>query len=321
MRRKAMAAFVARRLLVLVVLLFVLSFLVFSMLYLAPGSPEQVLLGVKPATPELRHQLQVEFHLDKPFLEQYWLWLQSALQLDFGRSIQTGRTVTSMIDARMGLTAFLAVYAFVVALLAGIPLGILAATRRRSGLDRGVVGVSVLGASAPVFVTGVMLLYLFAVQLAWFPAYGPGDGFADRLWHLTLPAVALAFGLMAVVVKLTRAALITELEQDYVAFARARGVPPRRVLVRYALRNALVPIVTVGGLMFTALIVGSVLVEATFTLPGMGSLLISAVANKDLPVLEGIVMLTAALVICVNLVVDVLYAFIDPRIALGKARA
>lgn len=315
-----MGSFVARRLLALAVLLLVLSFLVFSMLYLAPGSPEQVLLGVKPATPELRHQLQVEFHLDKPFLEQYWLWLKDALHGDFGRSIRTGRSVTSMIEGRIGLTTFLAVYAFVLAFVLGMPLGMIAAVRRRTSVDRGITGVSVLGASTPAFVSGLFLLYAFAVQLPWFPAFGTGEGFLDRLWHLTLPSFALAFGLMAVVVKLTRAALITELEQDYVAFARARGVPPRTVLFRYAMRNALVPVVTVGGLMFTALIVGSVLIEATFTLPGMGTLLIQAVNNKDLPVLEGIVMLTAVLVVCVNLIVDVLYAVIDPRITLGRAR-
>lgn len=315
-----MGTFVVRRLLALVLLLFVLSFLVFSMLYLAPGSPEQVLLGVKPATPELRHQLQVEFHLDRPFVEQYWLWLQDALHGNFGRSIRTGRSVTAMIAGRIGLTTFLAVYAFILAFVLGIPMGILAAVRRRSSIDRGIVGLSVLGASAPAFVAGIFLLYAFAVQLAWFPAFGSGSGFLDRLRHLTLPAVALAFGLMAVVVKLTRAALITELEQDYVAFARARGVPPRMVLMRHAMRNALVPIVTVGGLMFTALIVGSVLIEATFTLAGMGTLLIQSVSSKDLPVLEGIVMLTAVLVVCVNLLVDVLYAVIDPRITLGKAR-
>lgn len=315
-----MGIYIARRLLVLLVLLLVLSFLVFAMLYLAPGSPEQVLLGVKPATPELREQLRIEFHLDKPFLERYWLWLQAVMQGDFGRSIRTGRTVTSMIEARIGLTTFLAIYGFILAFLFGLPLGVLAAVRHRSGTDRGIVGVSVVGASAPAFVTGIFLLYIFAVRLGWFPAFGPGEGFFDRVWHLTLPAIALAFGLMAVVVKLTRAALITELDQDYVAFARARGVPPRTVLFRHALRNALVPIVTVGGLMITGLVVGSVLVEATFSLPGMGTLLIQSVSNKDLPVLEGIVMLTAILVVCVNLVVDILYAVIDPRISLGKAR-
>ncbi len=180
MTPRSLALYVARRLVALAVLLIVVSFLVFTLLYVAPGSPEQVLLGTRPSSPEVIASLRAQFHLDEPFLEQYWIWLGGAVQLDFGESIRTGRSVVSSLSERVGVTLYLGVYSFVVALVAGLPLGILAAVRKRTVVDRTVVGLSVLGVSAPAFVTGVFLLYVFAVALGWFPSYGPGEGFADR---------------------------------------------------------------------------------------------------------------------------------------------
>ncbi|HZV72289.1 MAG TPA: ABC transporter permease [Conexibacter sp.] len=321
MKGRRLAAFVGRRVVALAVLLLILSFVSFSLLYLSPGSPERVLLGTRPASPELLHALRVQFHLDKSFLEQYRLWLVSALHFDFGESVRTGRSVTAMISGQLGVTAFLTAYAFVVAVGAGLPLGVLAAVRKRRASDRGIVGLAVLGVSAPSFVTGVVLLYFLAVRLGWFPTYGPGSGFADRFWHLTLPALALALTAMALVVKLTRTAMVNALEQDYVAFALARGVPMHRVLWRYALRNALVPIVTAAGSVVTIVLTGTILVETTFSLPGLGTLLVSAVQDKDLPVLQAVSLLLAALIVLVNLAVDVLYTVVDPRIEFGKGRA
>jgi peptide/nickel transport system permease protein len=316
---RQLAGFVARRIAAGALLLLVMSFVIFSLIYIAPGSPEQALLGTRPSSPELLRQLRHQFHLDRSFLEQYWLWLRSALHLDLGQSIH-GRSVASAIDARLGVTAFLAVYAFVVAVVVGVPLGVWAAMRKRTVVDRAIVGVSVVGISAPAFVTGIVLLYLFAVELGWFPSYGPGVGFVDRLWHLTLPALALALTAMAIIVKLTRTAMVTVLEQDYVAFALARGVPMRRVLTRYALRNALVPILTAAGAVAAIVVTGTILIETTFSLPGLGTLLVSAVQSKDLPVLQGVVLLFAATIVVINLVVDILYTAVDPRIALGESR-
>lgn len=313
-----LAAFIARRVGIGALLLLVLSFVIFSLIYIAPGSPEQALLGTRPTSPELLRQLRAQFHLDRSFAEQYWLWLRDALQLDFGSSIKNGRSVTSTIGSRLGVTLFLAAYAFVVAIGAGIPLGVWAALRKRSAVDRGVVGLAVVGISTPAFVTGVVLLYLFAVELSWFPAYGAGAGFADRFWHLTLPAIALALTAMAIVVKVTRTAVAGVLEQDYVGFALARGVPQRRVLVRYALRNAMLPILTAAGTVVALVLTGTILVETTFSLPGLGTLLIGAVQSKDLPVLQGVVLLLAAMIVLLNLLVDVLYTLVDPRIAFGK---
>jgi peptide/nickel transport system permease protein len=224
-----------------------------------------------------------------------------------------------MLSESFGVTGFLALYSFVIATVGGVPLGILAAVRRRRATDRVVVGTTVFVSSTPVFVSGVALLYLFAVVFKVFPAYGAGSGFTDRLWHLTLPAITLGAAIMALVVKLTRTAVSNTLEQDYVAFARARGASRSRVLVRYALRNALVPIVTAGGLVLTAVLGGSVLTEVTFSLPGLGEMLISGVNNKDYPVVQGVALVIAASVVLVNLIVDVLYTVIDPRIAFGRS--
>jgi len=170
----------------------------------------------------------------------------------------------------------------------------------------------------PAFVSGIFLLYLLAIDAGWFPVYGSGTGFTDRLWHLTLPAFALAFGVMALIVKLTRAAMITALEQDYIAFAQARGVGPLRIITRYALRNSAGPIITAGGLILGVVLTGAVLVEQVFALPGIGSLLITSVESKDVPVVQGFTLLAAAILIGANFLIDLCYLFIDPRITAGR---
>ncbi len=248
MSYRALTAYVLRRLLVLVALLLLISLIVFGLLYAAPGSVEQVLMGTRPPNPETIAAIREQHNLDEPFVAQYWLWLKDAVQLDFGRSIRTSEPVLSSITDRLYLSTFLGVYGFVIAVGIGVPLGVLAALRQRTALDRSVVGLSVIGVSAPAFATGIALLYFFAVVLGWFPVFGPGEGFVDRLWHLALPAFALALTAMALLLKLTRAAMIVALGQDYVTFARARGMSRRRVIFGYALRNALIPVVTSAGL-------------------------------------------------------------------------
>jgi len=313
--------FLGRRLLALPVVLFVISLGVFSLLYLAPGGVEAALLGNRPATPEIIRAIRDEYHLDDPFLTQYWLWLQDALRLDFGRSIKSGEPVFTVIGRGMTTTLFLSAYAFIIAMTFGVGLGVLAAVRRRTIVDRGVVGLSVFSVSAPAFATGIFLLYLFSVRLGWFPVFGQGSGFVDRVWHLTLPALALALSIMALVVKLTRAGMIGALEQDYVAFARARGVSSRNVLVKYAFRNALVPIVTAGGVLLAFTLTGATLVEVTFSLPGIGSRLVEAASFKDVPVVQGIAMTFAITIVIVNVLVDLMYVLVDPRIRFGKSAA
>lgn len=318
MRTRQISIFLVRRVLALVVLLVLISFLVFGLLYLAPGNPIQVLLGTHPSSPATIAALQAKYHLNDSFIVQYLLWLKGAVDLNFGISIQTGQTVTSLIGSRIGLTVFLGLYAFLLAVVLGVPAGVVAAMRNRSVADRAIVGVSLLGVSVPAFVSGIFLLYLLAIDAGWFPVYGPGTGFTDRLWHLTLPAFALAFGVMALIVKLTRAAMVTVLEQDYIAFAQARGVGPVRVIVRYGLRNALGPIITAGGLILGVVLTGAVLVEQVFALPGIGSLLITSVESKDVPVVQGFTLLAAAILIAANFLIDLCYLFIDPRITAGR---
>jgi peptide/nickel transport system permease protein len=314
-------SFVLRRLAALVVLLAIVSFAIFALLHLAPGSPERNLIGFRPVTEETLQAIRAEHNLDDPFLVQYAKWLGGAVQLDFGSSIRTGETVLSGIRDRLGLTLWLGLYASVIAIGLGVPLGIIAALKRRGPVDRGVVALSVIGVSAPAFTTGLLLLYVFAVVLGWFPSFGEGEGFVDRLYHLTLPALTLAIAVMALVVKLTRAGMIGSLEQDYIAFAQARGVPARRVLGGYAFRNALVPVVTAGGLVLGNLLAGAVLVEVTFALNGVGSLFVESVEAKDIPMVQGLAVLTAIIVVVINLITDLVYVMIDPRIRFGKVAA
>jgi peptide/nickel transport system permease protein len=315
---RALVWYVVRRLVALVLLLLIISFGVFSLLYAAPGSVEQVLLGARPSNPATIEAIREEYNLDDPFLTQYATWLKGAVVLDFGRSIRTSEPVLQGIRDRLGLTLFLGTFGFLIALVVGVLLGVLAAVKKRGFLDRSVVGFSVVGVSAPAFATGIFLLYVFAVLLGWFPAFGQGEGFTDRVWHLTLPAVALALTAMALILKLTRTAMIVALDQDYVAFARARGIPRRHVLFTYAFRNALVPVVTAAGLILGYMLTGAVLVEVTFALPGVGSLLVDSVAFKDVPMVQGVTMVVAFVIIVVNLLTDILYLFIDPRIRFSR---
>lgn len=317
MSGKRLAKLIAIRLLAAVAILLAVSFVIFALLYLAPGSPEQALLGHHPPSPKLVEHIRAEYHLDQPFLVQYWEFVRGALTLNFGTSITTHVAVGTMLEQAAPVTLFLGIYAFILTMCVGAMAGLVAALRHRSFVDRSVVGLSVVGVSIPAFAAGFLLMYVFSVQLGWLPTIGYGEGFSGHLSHLTLPAIALALSGAALVVKLTRAAMVTSLEQDYVTFARARGLSNPRVVVGYALRNALVPIVSSGGLILVYVLTGALLVEITFIIPGLGSLLVEAVTSKDVPLLQAIALLFAVIIVLVNLLVDIAYLFIDPRIRLG----
>ena len=320
-RGLAVAQFAAKRALGLGAVLLVISFGTFGLLSIAPGDTAQLLLGTREQSPETIRSVRHEYHLDRPFLTQYGIWLGHAVRLDFGRSIRTQEPVLGSISGRLGLSLFLGIYATIISVVVGVPLGILAAVKRRRPVDRAVVALGVVGVSTPAFTSGVAFLYLFAVLLGWFPVFGAGTGFTDRLYHLTLPALALALTVLALVVKLTRAAMIGALEQDYVVFARARGVSRRAVLTTYALRNALVPVVTAAGAVLGVLIAGAVLVEVAFTLPGIGSLLVESVEAKDIPMVQGLTVVIALVIVAVNLLTDLVYFAVDPRIRFGAGAA
>jgi peptide/nickel transport system permease protein len=309
----------ARRLLTLVPLLLILSLAVFALLQLVPGGPERALLSGRPATPEVLASIRARYGLDDPLHVQYLNWLAGVLRLDFGRSILTSQLVTDAILSRAGLTVLLGLYAFLITVLIGLPLGIVAALRRNGTTDRTITGLSVVGVSAPAFATGILLIYVFAVVLRLMPSFGPGRGLPDQIVHLTLPAIALAFGSLALLVKVTRSAMAEELDKDYVAFARARGLRSRKVVLQYGLRNALVPVMTAAGIVFIHMITGAVLVEVTFALPGLGTLLVDSVQAVDIPIVQGLVIVIAVFIVIVHLGIDVLYGVIDPRIRFGHS--
>jgi len=309
------AFFILRRLGAGILLLLVLSFVVFALLAISPGSPIQTLIGTRPATPALINSLEAQYHLRSPFLVQYWYWLSDAVRLNFGESIsvQTDSPVRTIIGQHMGISLELAIYAFVLVLIFGIPLGMAAGIRRGRLTDRVVSLTSTIAISAPAFVMSILLLYIFGVALGWFPVYGVGTGFVQRVEHLTLPAVALAAFLAAIVIRQTRAATLDVMHQDYIAFARIRGLSPWRVLLRYALRNSCLPVVTSAGLLLIIALSAAVIVEQVFSLPGVGSLLLTAVTDKDIPVVQGIAMALGAAVVVINLAVDLSALVLDPR--------
>lgn len=316
-----LSSYLLRRLLIAVPLLLIISIGVFALVNLAPGDPARALVGSRQATPETLEAIRERYHLDEPLIIQYGIWLKQVVSGDLGRSIQGSQHVTDMMWQRLPLTVYLGIYGSIVAFGIGIPLGIIAAFKQGTELDRGVVTFGLIGVSAPAFATGILLLYVFGVILDLFPTFGQGEGFLGGIWHLTLPAVALGFSLLGLVVKITRASMIEEIHKDYVSFARARGISRWRVTMSYILRNALIPVVTAGGLIVVALLTGAVLVEVTFGLAGLGSLLVTAVTQRDLPVIQGIVLFVAVFVVLFHVAIDVLYTLIDPRIRFGRIEA
>lgn len=310
--------FVLGRLAVAAAFLALTSLGVFALVHLAPGDPVRALLGTRPSNPASIAALRARYHLDDPLLVQYGDWVGQVLRLDLGRSIGGNRSVVAMIAERAGVTVELGALGLGIVLVAGVVLGVAAGLRRGTRLDRGAVMFGVIGVSSPAFVTGILLLYVFGVLLRWFPSFGPGAGGVDRLWHLALPATALALSMMAIVVKVTRAAVVDELDKDHVAFARSRGLSPARILGAYVLRNAAIPILTAAGVVLVGLLANTIYVEVTFALPGLGSLMVDAVNKRDIPVIQGTALVFTGFVVAVNLLIDVGYALIDPRIRFGR---
>jgi peptide/nickel transport system permease protein len=305
---------VARRAVFALVLLMVVSFLVFSLTALAPGSQLTALLGGRPPTQEQIAALTAQYHLDDPFLAQYVRWLGDAVRLDFGTSSVSGTAVTQRIGEYLPVTAQLAALATVLTVLVAVPAGLLAGIRRGGWGDRLVSVLTVGGMSAPPFAVGILLVYLLGVRFSLLPVYGVGRGPSDRLMHLILPAVTLTIGLTALVARQTRAAVLDVMRQDFITFARARGLSRRRIVMAYVLRNSALPVITSIGLLLISLVAGAVLVEQVFSLPGLGSLIVSSVRDNDVPVIQGVTMVFAAVVISINLLVDLVSLLIDPRV-------
>jgi peptide/nickel transport system permease protein len=331
-----MLRFAVRRLLLLVPILLGLSILVFFWIRALPGGPAQALLGER-ATPETIAQIERQYGLDQPVHVQYWKYLERTVRLDLGASITSRRAVTDELAERFPATIELSLAAMLFSVLFGIPLGFLAAKRYGTWLDHSSLVASLIGISIPIFFLAILLKYLFAVKLGLLPTVGrisvlidlnhptkfyvldailAGD--LDALWdvlkHLILPAVALGSIPLAIIARITRAAVLDVQNEDYVRTARAKGLSPREVDERHVLRNALLPIMTIIGLQTGLLLSGAVLTETVFAWPGMGTWLVGAIRNRDFPVLQGGILFVALVFVLVNLVVDMAYALVNPRI-------
>jgi peptide/nickel transport system permease protein len=311
-----MTGFILRRLGALAVTLVIASLLVFAAMFLAPGDPLSLLLGDHPPTPDVVDALRAQYHLNDPFLVQYWDWLTGALHGDLGESITAQQPVAGLVGGRLTTTLMLISYAALLIMVAGVTMGVVAALRP-GPVDGSIVVATTVGVASPAFVVGIVLIAVFAVQLGWFPVFGPGNGFLDRIWHLTLPAIALAVPGAALVTRITRVAVAEELTSEHAQAARARGVPERLVLRRHVARNAMIPISTAIGVTLAGLIAGSVVVEQVFGLNGLGTLLIQSVNGKDFAVVQAITLVLIVLYVLVNTMVDVLNAWLDPRLRTG----
>src|SRR6476659_9532682 len=332
-----MLRFTVRRLFQLIPILIGVSILVFIWIRLLPGSPAQALLGER-ATPQSIAQLRHQYGLDQPLYVQYWRYLVETVgHLNLGTSIKTFRPVTEELQLRFPATVELALAAMIFAVGFGIPLGFLAAKRYGSAFDHGSLIASLIGISIPIFFLGLILKYIFSVRLHWLPSIGREDVLAIRshptnfyildaiitgdpeaLWdaikHLILPAIALGSIPLAIIARITRASVLDVQNEDYVRTARAKGLPPHEVDSRHVLRNAMLPITTIVGLQTGLLLSGAVLTETVFAWPGVGSWLRDAIFNSDYPVLQGGILFLAIVFVMVNLIVDISYALINPRI-------
>ena len=305
---KGTAAHIVRTLLLSLITLFGVSILIFLMLRVLPGDPARVLAGLNASEDQVA-RLRAELGLDQSLLTQYWSFITGVLTGDLGTSARTSAPVSSEIAVRLPATLILAVVATIIGTIAGVTAGVVAAVRRNSIVDHVISSVAMMGVSMPVYWLGLLLILLFAVTLGWLPAAGSGEPLS-----IVLPAVTLAAFSTALISRMTRASMLEGLGQDYVRTAEAKGAPPTTVIIRHGLRNAFIPILTVISLQFGALLGGAVLTETVFGWPGIGRLLVDSIGARDFAVVQGIVLVYAAAFILLNVIVDVLYVVVDPRI-------
>jgi peptide/nickel transport system permease protein len=315
-----MGGFLLRRLGQIIPTLFVVSLLVFGLQQLMPGDPALILAGEERGDPEVLAQIRAELRLDQPLWAQYLHWLGRVVQGDFGFSWRIRLPVGELILEKLPVTFQLAAMAFVIGVVIGVPCGVLSAVMKDRPADWAINGVALFGISMPNFWLGIMLILLFSVQLGWLPPSGyvpPSEDLWQSLATTIMPAFVLGTGVASVLMRHTRAAMLGALSQDYVRTARAKGVPERVVVAKHALRNALIPVVTLGTIEFGRLLAGAVLTEQIFTIPGFGKLVVDAVFNRDYPVVQGVVLATALIFVALSLVADLLYMAVNPRMRAG----
>lgn len=303
-----MTKYIIRRLLLLIPILLAVSFIVFSLLYITPGDPAQMMLG-ENATPGAVTAMRAELGLDKPFFTQYFNYLFKLIQLDIGKSYVTKDSVAAQIFNCMPQTLLLAFVSICVAVIIGIPIGVISATKQYTTFDNVTMISGLIGISMPVFWLGLLLILLFSVQLKLLPS----SGFTS--WQqLILPVITVSAQSVAVVCRMTRSSMLEVIRQDYIRTVRAKGQTEYKIVISHALRNALIPIVTVIGLQFGALLGGAIMAETIFAIPGVGRLMIDAIKQRDYPVVQGVVLFVAVGFSLLNLLIDIVYAFIDPKI-------
>ena len=305
---------IVRRLFWFIPVFFVVTGITFATMHALPGGP----FDSDKTPPALVAQMEATFGLSKPIHEQYFIWLSNVVRLRFGPSlVARGKPVESFLLPALGISMQLGTFALIFALCVGLPAGIIAAMKRGGWQDRSTMFVAILGVSIPAIVLGPMLYWLFALELGWLPVAKWGhlnDGLWSYLSHAILPAITLGAGLSAIIARLTRASLLQVLGEDYVRTAHAKGLSRRIVTVRHSLRNSLIPVVTYMGPLAAAILTGSLIVEQIFAIPGMGRFFVTSIQSRDYPMVMAVVVIYALIIVLVNLIVDILYVFIDPRI-------
>jgi peptide/nickel transport system permease protein len=325
-----MLAFIVRRLLQATAVMAVVALIAFS-LFRYVGDPVLTMLG-QDATPEQRVELTKSLGLDEPFYVQFGIFIGKAVQGDFGISYRQGRKVSTLIIDRLPATLELSIAAAAIALLVGVPMGVYTALRRRGFISNALLSISLVGVSLPTFLIGILFILIFAVQLGWLPSYGRGDTIKIGWWttglltidgwrHLILPACTLALFQMTLVMRLVRSEMLEVLRTDYIKFARARGLSDRAVHFGHALKNTLVPVITIAGLQLGGIIAFAIVTESVFQWPGMGLLFIQSVQFADVPIMAAYLCLIALIFVIINLIVDLLYFAVDPRLRIDRASA
>jgi peptide/nickel transport system permease protein len=299
------------------------SALIFFLIRLTPSDPMASITGGRRISGETRAALASQYHLDRSLPRQYLIWLGNLFRGNLGDSFKHRQPVAAMLASRLSTTLQLALMSAVMAVLMAIPAGILGAVKKDSALDRFISALMVYCVSAPVFLNAIVLMLVFSLRLRWFPAFGAGHGFIENLYYLALPAFALSLNMVALMGRLTRDRMIGELKSQYALALAAKGVPFGRILIRHCLKNTLIPVITVAGIQIGSMVIGATLVENVFALGGVGALLIEGIQASDYPVVQSIIMLLVALFLLLNLLVDIVYVLIDPRIrsAFGAAAA
>ena len=311
-----MWTFVARRLLLMIPVVVLVGVLTFLLIRLIPGDPAAQMLGLD-ARPEEIEALRRAMGLDKPIYTQFFIWAGRVLRGDLGHSIFLNQPVSVAIVEHLECTVSLALVALTYSLLVAVPIGVIAAVKQNAWQDKAVMAFALFGVSAPSFWLGLVGIFVFAVYLGWFPSQGYEmlkDGMRQWLWFIALPALSLGVQTAALIARMTRSSTLEVLRQDYIRTARAKGLVERVVVFKHALKNGLIPVLTVVGMTLGQLLGGAVITETVFSLPGIGQLVITAIKNRDYPMVQGVIMFIAMTYVCVNLLVDILYGWLDPRI-------